>query len=243
MEEYKFRAAGFAWFGNATGSVQYNGDRVSLNNDIGLGSTVSPAIELDFKPWRKHHFFFEITPRETSSDRVLQRSFVFNGQTFTVGGRVASEWKWQQFAGGYQYDFVRRRQGNFGIAVQLDVLDIKAKISASGSVSGSGGTTTTGSTAEGSVLAPIPVAGPQFRLFLIPRSSRLFVDGNVKGMYLFGYGQYIQAQASLGIGLSRHLSLRAGYQLQGRTVIHDQTDRLGVNITQKGAIAGIEGRW
>jgi hypothetical protein len=33
-------------------------------------------------------------------------------------------------------------------------------------------------------LPPIPVAGPQFRLYLTD-SPRVFVEGNVYGMYLF----------------------------------------------------------
>jgi len=44
--------------------------------------------------------------------------------------------------------------------------------------------------AEGSLLAPIPVFGPQFRYYLTD-SPRLFVEGNLLGMHLFGYGNFV----------------------------------------------------
>ena len=43
-----------------------------------------------------------------------------------------------------------------------------------------------------SLLAPIPVACPQFRFYLTS-SPRVFIDGNVYGMYFFGYGNFVSS--------------------------------------------------
>ncbi len=240
-EDYKVRLDGAAWFGKATGNIYYNGDCIDLGRDFGLGSTISPMFLVDFKPWRKHHFFFGAALRGVSNEATLSRDITFNGQTFAVGGSVATDLRWNTYVLGYQYDIVRRRWGHIGIAAQLNVLDMKAKIAATGTVSGTGGSSTAQGTAEGSVLAPLPVLGPEVRVYVVP--SRVFIDGDIKGMYFFGYGQYIQAHAGLGINFNRHVSLVGGYLLEGRTVVHGDTNRLGVKATQAGAVAGLEARF
>ena len=151
-EDYKVRLDGAAWFGKATGNIYYNGDCIDLGRDFGLGSTISPMFEVDFKPWRKHHVFFGAALRGVSNEATLSRDITFNGQTFAVGGSVATDLRWNTYALGYQYDIVRRRWGHIGIAAQLNVLDMKAKIAATGTVSGTGGSSTAQGTAEGSVL-------------------------------------------------------------------------------------------
>jgi hypothetical protein len=90
------------------------------------------------------------------------------------------------------------------------------------------------------LVAPIPVAGPQFRFYLT-NSPRLFVEGNLYGMYLFGYGNFVSTADTLGLTLNNHLSLNAGYQLGSRLVVNNNnSDRIGVHLTQKGALVGLE---
>jgi hypothetical protein len=61
-------------------------------------------------------------------------------------------------------------------------------------------------------VVPIPVAGPQFRFYLI-NSPRLFVDGNIYGMYFLGYGIFVSTSDDVGVLLTKQLSLNAGHQL------------------------------
>jgi hypothetical protein len=52
---------------------------------------------------------------------------------------------------------------------------------------------------QASLLAPIPVAGPEFRFYI----THLFVvEGNAYGMYLFGYGNYVSTTGDLGFSLA-----------------------------------------
>jgi len=48
-----------------------------------------------------------------------------------------------------------------------------------------------------SLLAPLPVAGPQFRFYLT-NSPRLYVEGNVYGMYFFGCGNFVSTADDIG---------------------------------------------
>jgi hypothetical protein len=87
--------------------------------------------------------------------------------------------------------------------------------------------------------APLPVAGPDFRYYLIP-NGRLFLAGNVLGMYFFGYGNFVSSYGTVGVSLNKHLNLQGGYQLSSRLNIKSKTNRIGLNLTQRGAVAGLE---
>jgi hypothetical protein len=93
--------------------------------------------------------------------------------------------------------------------------------------------------ASGSLLASIPVAGPEFRLYLT-NSPRVFIEGNGYGMYFFGYRNFVSTAGALGVTVSKHISLNAGYQLASRLNVNGSTDRLGLDLKQKGPVVGME---
>jgi hypothetical protein len=95
--------------------------------------------------------------------------------------------------------------------------------------------------ASGSLQAPIPVAGPEFRLYLT-NSPRVFIDGQVNGMYFFGYGSFVSAAGSLGFSITKHVARRAGYHLASHLVIHNDssTNRIGLRLNQQGPFAGVQ---
>jgi hypothetical protein len=143
-------------------------------------------------------------------------------------------------APGYQYDFIRRKRGHLGLGLQMDLFDTTAKINVAAQVTGDG-VHHNAVSASGSLLAPIPVAGPDFRLYLTD-SPRLFVQGNVLGMYLFGYGNFVSTVGNVGITLSKHFAVLGGYQLGSHLLVknNSSSDRIGFRLTQKGAIVGLE---
>jgi hypothetical protein len=66
--------------------------------------------------------------------------------------------------------------------VQVDLFNAKASLFAGAQVSNDG-LKHAAVSAQNSLLAPIPVAGPEFR-FYITNSPRLFVEGQVFGMFV-----------------------------------------------------------
>ena len=62
------------------------------------------------------------------------------------------------------------------------------------------------------------------------------------GMYLFGYGNFVSTADNIGVTVNKHLSLNAGYQLGSRLTVNNDSkaDRLGLRLTQKGPIVGVE---
>jgi hypothetical protein len=240
FDSYKLRVDGF-WFytqpsGNIT-SAGHNG-QVDFNRDFGLGSYSTFSGEVDWKFTRKNHLFFAATPFDRTRQFVLNRTVVFRGQTFDVGLAASGELYVLGLAPGYQYDILRRKRGHLGIRVQLDLFDVTGTLKSVAQVSN--GVFHAAQSSSGSLRAPIPVAGPDVRLYLLPNSSRLFVTGNVLGMYLFGYGNFISTFDTAGLTLTKHLSVRGGYQLGSRLQVNTSSSRIGLSLTQKGPVAGLE---
>jgi hypothetical protein len=72
---------------------------------------------------------------------------------------------------------------HLGVGVQINLLDGNAKLNAAAQVPGDG--VHAAVSPKGSLLAPIPVAGPQFPYYLTG-SPRLYVEGKLYLMYLLG---------------------------------------------------------
>jgi hypothetical protein len=240
FDQYKLRIAGFWFYSQPTGTVQGHSDQypVDFQGDLGFSNYSTGLGFVDWKFTHKNHFYVQLVPLFTSKQVVLNRTITFQGQTFDVGAQVNSQLHAFFVAPGYQYDIIRRKRGHLGLAVQFDLFKSTAKIVAMGQVSG-GGSITAGKSASGALLAPIPVAGPQFRLYLT-NSPRVFIEGNVYGMYFFGYGSFVSSEGDLGVTLQKDISLNAGYQLASHLTVNGTQDRLAVQLSQKGPVVGIE---
>jgi len=240
FDEYKLRLDTYWFYSNPSGTIQGQGDTVPIDlvKDLNFNTYSTFSGKVDWKFTRKNHFYVAISPFYTSRQTTLSETITFRGQTIHVGSTVQSDLHAFLVAPGYQYDIIRRKRGHLGLGVQFDLFDTTAKISAAAQVTGDGFHQGAVS-ASSSLLAPIPVAGPQFRLYLT-NSPRVFVEGNLFGMYLFGYGNFVSTADDIGITLTKHISLNAGYQLGSRLIVTAQTNRFGLRLTQKGAIVGAE---
>ncbi len=238
---YKLRVDGFWFYSNPSGNFQGSGstDQIDINHDLGFNSYSTFAGLVDWKFTRKNHLTFAVSPFQQSRQTVLKRTITYQGQTFDVGLTTSANLKANLYAPGYQYDIIRRKRGHIGVAVQMDLFDTQASLMAQAQTTGDG-THHAAISGSGSLLAPIPVAGPQYRLYLT-NSSRLFLEGDVYGMYLFGYGNFVSAADTLGLTINKYMSVNAGYTLGSHLAVNDNsTTRIGVRLTQQGALAGLE---
>ncbi|MGB0125439.1 MAG: hypothetical protein WA419_05570 [Silvibacterium sp.] len=240
FDAHKLRIDAGWYYSNPTGSIHGSNDSgsIDLNKDLGFNSYSTFSGKVDWKFTRKNHFYVTIIPLDTSRQTVLDRTFTFQGQTFNAGLTANSSLNTLAVAPGYEYDFIRRKRGHLGLALQFDLFNTTAKISVAAQTTGNG-THYDAVSASGSLLAPIPVAGPDFRFYLT-NSPRLFVDANVLGMYLFGYGNFVSTTGDVGVTLSKHFAVLAGYELGSHLVVNNTHDRLGLRLVQKGAVVGLE---
>lgn len=241
FDNYKIKLEGYWVYSNPSGAFQGANDSTSvdLQGDLHFNTYSTFVGKLDWKFTHKNHLYVQGLAFNYSREVVLDRTITFQGQTFLANSTVQGTLNSPVYVIGYQYDFIRRRRGHLGIAVQANIFDTHASIKSDAQIVG--GEPQPAVHASGSVLAPLPVAGPEFRYYLT-NSSRVFVDGNVYGMYFFGYGNFISTAGFLGVTVNKHLALKAGYQLGSRLVVNASahSDRLGITMTQQGPMAGIE---
>jgi hypothetical protein len=236
-DAYKLRFDLFWFYSKPSGSFTSKGNIGSfdLQKDINFNSYSTFTGEVDWKFTRKNHLYFIATDFDQSKTVTLNRTVVFQGQTFAINSSVTGELRTLVLIPGYQYDFIRRKRWNLGAQVQLDIFDITGSLNAVAQVNN--GVPQTAAFSSGSLRAPLPVAGPTIRFY---PARRLFVTANVLGMYFFGYGNFVSSVGTVGVKLTNNLAIRGGYQLGSRLEVKTQTDRIGVSLTQKGAVAGLE---
>lgn len=240
FDNYKIRFDTAWFYSKPTGYVKAESDTVpvDLSKDLNFGTYSTFAGKVDWKFTHKDHFYVVIIPLWTSKTATLSRDIVWDGQPIHVGAVVQSYLHAFEVAPGYQYDIIRRKRGHLGLAVQLDLFNSVAKISAAAQVT-SDGTQQAAVSANKSLLAPLPVAGPEFRFYLTD-SPRAFIEGNVYGMYFFGYGNFVSAAGDIGVTITKHISANAGYTLGARLDVNGTSDRIGLNLTQKGPLVGLQ---
>jgi len=242
FDSYKLRLEGFWVYSTPTGSFQGSSDvkAIDLTADLHFGSYSTFVGKVDWKFTHKNHLYVLAIPFDSNRQVVLDRTVVFNGKSFEAGLSVQANLRSPMYGLGYQYDLIRRRRGHIGVALQFNTFDSHASIKAAAQVTADGVHHASVYAAD-SLVAPIPVAGPQFRFYLT-NSPRVFVEGEVYGMYFFGYGNYLSSFGTLGITVTRRLSANAGYQLGSRLVVNNDnsSNRIGLSMTQKGPIVGLE---
>jgi hypothetical protein len=243
LDVYRLRVDAFWFYSNPSGHIQGSGetDRIDVNSDLGFNSYSTFSGFVDWKFTHKNHLTVAVSPFQQSRTTVLKRTITYQGQTFEAGLMTHANLKANLYAPGYQYDIIRRRRGHVGVGVQLDLFDTKATLSAQLQTFSLSGMHVSAISGSGSLVAPIPVAGPQYRFYLMD-SGRLFIEGNLYGMYLFGYGDFLSTADNLGVTINKHLSLNAGYALGSRFVVNNNSssNRIGVHLVQQGALAGLE---
>jgi len=80
------------------------GDKLDIKTDLGYVDKQIREFRLVLRPARKHKFRVAYTPIDYSGDVILSRDIIFNGIKFTVGLPIQTEFKWNTWRLGYEYD-------------------------------------------------------------------------------------------------------------------------------------------
>jgi len=239
FDQYSVRVTGFWLYSSPTVSVEAAGHNgfIQFDRDFAFGEYSTFLGKIDWRFTRKNHLYFTSAPFNQSNQVVLNRTITFRGQTFAAGATAKGQLQAVVYAPGYQYDIIRRKRGHFGIAAQLNFFRTTGSLSAAAQVTGAG-VHQAAASSNASLLAPIPVGGPEFRLYLL--KSRLFINGNGFGMYFLGYGNYYSTTDYLGLAISKNLSINGGYAIGSHLRVNNSANRVGLDLVQKGPIAGLD---
>jgi hypothetical protein len=241
LDNYRWRVEGDWWLAHPSGYFGTNGsdNYFNVDRDFGFSNYSSFTGRVDWRFRRKHHFLFGISPVTSTKTVTAERTIEFQGQTFDIGAQVTAHLRSLAFSPGYQYDIIRRNHGYLGIEVDLTMLDSEATLKLAGTANGQGQSRS----ASKSFFAPLPIFGPTGRWYPLHDSNRLSLEGSLRGMYFFGYGDFLSARANIGVGLTQHLRFHAGYQMGSRLSVHGTSDEIAIRLTQKGPTAGLEYNW
>jgi hypothetical protein len=239
FDQYSVRVTGFWLYSSPTVSVEAAGHNgfVQFDRDFAFGEYSTFLGKIDWRFTRKNHLYFISAPFNQSNQVVLNRTITFRGQTFAAGATAKGQLQAVVYAPGYQYDIIRRKRGHLGIAGQLNFFRTTGSLSAAAQVTAAG-VHQAAASSSASLLAPIPVGGPEFRLYLL--KSRLFINGNGFGMYFLGYGNYYSTTDYLGLAITKNLSINGGYAIGSHLRVNNSANRVGLDLVQKGPIAGLD---
>jgi len=97
-----------AWISDNSGSVNYQGDNIELDNILGLEETTAPYLWVNFK-----HFIpvipnarVEVLKLGIDGTESLSKNFEFGGQEFTLSDKVESDLNLDQFDIILYYNFL-----------------------------------------------------------------------------------------------------------------------------------------
>jgi hypothetical protein len=129
-EDYHIEAS-YGWW-NAKPELIVNseslgilGSDVDLVSDLGIEQKRLGKFNLVLKPTKKHRFKFERLPIHYERDAFpVQRSFVFNGQQYTVGLPVTTTVDFTTYSFGYEYDFLYFPRGFIGANINMKLTNI-----------------------------------------------------------------------------------------------------------------------
>ena len=213
-ETYRVELGGTIWnpapaIAISSESLGIPGDTIDFVTDLGIEKTSFKQLKAVLRPGTKHKLRFEYTPIKYSAESIATRTFVFNGQRFTVGLPVTTDLQWKAYRFGYEWDFVYADRGFVGLLLEAKYTDINASLTASFA-----GLTDTEFT---EAKAPIPAIGVIGRVYPLPNIS---ITGEFSGFKLpdaaadpekYG-GKYYDFDLYGTVNFSDHLGAQLGYR-------------------------------
>jgi hypothetical protein len=210
-ERYHIEAAAGFWFPSADMSIASQslgipGSTIDFKNDLGLTDQHFPEVHLELRPAIRHKFRLQYIPIKYDQTGFLQRTIVFNGQSYTVGRSIASTIDWKAYRVGYEYDFISRDRGFGGFVLDLKYTDVTATLTTRSAPIVSEFT---------QAKAPIPTLGGIFRVYVVPNIS---ITGEVTGFKLPDTlikdtsGHYLDVNVYGTLNFTDYLGVQVGYR-------------------------------
>lgn len=173
-EPYHVEAAFNLWdplpdFVISSESLGIPGTSIDLQADLAIEQTRKYEFRLVLRPGRKHKFRFHYLPLAYDATTTLKADIIFNGIRYPVSTQVESKLAWKTYRAGYEYDFISRAQGFFGIILEAKYTDADFQLRSPFGVE------------YARARAPIPALGAIGRVYIQRLAS---ITGEFTGFYL-----------------------------------------------------------
>ncbi len=140
---------------------------IDFVQEFGIEDTSFPSFRVALG--RSHKFRLSYATFSYDPETVIRRTFTFQGRTFTVNTPASADIEWNLWTFGYEWDFVRRERGFFGVVADLKYNKIQASVDSPA----------LRTTAATDTTAPVPTIGVAGRGYL---GSMVSVGGEFTGL-------------------------------------------------------------
>ena len=110
-------------------SLGIPGTDIDVQANLGVEQTRTYELFLVLRPGKKHKFRFNYIPQRYDADTTLTGEIIFNGIRFPVNTQVGTTLKWDTYRFGYEWDFISRSQGFFGVILEAKYTDVNFELS------------------------------------------------------------------------------------------------------------------
>jgi len=104
------------------------GSEINVKTDLGYVDKQVREFRLVLRPAKKHKFKLAYTPVDYTGDVILSRNLVFNGIKFNVGLPIQTEFQWNTWRFGYEYDFVYTDKFYVGFIAEVRQTDAQLQL-------------------------------------------------------------------------------------------------------------------
>lgn len=173
---------------------------IDFVQEFGIENEMFPEIR--FSVGRSHKFRFGYVPVKYEADAIIQRTITFQGRTFTVGVPASTEIKWDLWRFGYEWDFVSREQGYFGVVAELKYNKLDASV-VSPALS---------QTAATEQNAPVPTIGVAGRGYVHPLVA---ISGEFTGLKINSdefEASFFDFDINGSVTFGRYIGVQGGYR-------------------------------
>lgn len=174
-ETYHVEIGGYFW--NPTPDIAITseslgivGSRIDFVTDLGIEKSRFKQTKVVLRVSKKHKFRFEYTPiRYQSVNGTLHADLIFNGIRYPVALPVTTDFQWNAYRFGYEWDMIYRDRGFLGVVLEAKYTDVQATLS------------NVLDTEFTHARAPIPAIGAIGRVYVAPNIS---ITGEFTGFKL-----------------------------------------------------------
>jgi hypothetical protein len=179
------------------------GTKIDLKNDLGVVDQHFPALNVQVRPARSHHFRFQYIPIEFEGSARIKRDIVFNGIRYTLNTPVNTTLDWRAFRFGYQYDFIVKNRGFGGFILEAKYTDVRVELDSPFAQE------------FAHARAPIPAIGGIGRVYVVPNIS---ITGEVTGFLVPSSidsrynAHYVDVDIYGTVNFTNYIGVKAGYR-------------------------------
>jgi hypothetical protein len=172
-ETYWVEVMGGFWSPTPKGLIQSEqfgqaGSEIDFVEDLAFEKKRFTDFRAVLRPAKKHKFRVQYVPVVYSSETVLQRNIVFNGQNYDVGLPVNTTFEWKVWRFGYEWDFIYREKFFIGAILEAKYTQVLAELQ------------TVVNDEFTSAKGPIPSVGGVVRVYPIPNAAITFELSGIK---------------------------------------------------------------